>query len=170
MQALRTQLAEKLAEKSRLQAATIEVTAHIMDLTRAINQAVRDERNGGGVVSRKKKRASSSSSTTSTDSSPEPKALEDAVEEDAVVPQPAVLPDPMSALVPVPAPLPVVVPVPAPLPAVEPARVAPPVPGRGRPRGRPEGPHCPRCWNLKEKKAGGKHSRDAWCENLTKWP
>ena len=170
MEALRAQLTEKLAEKSRLQAQLIETTAHIKDLTRAMNKAVRDQGNGDGVGSRKKKRASSSESEDSSDSDSPPKALADTVEALVVVPALECDPAPVPVPVLVPAPIPDVVPVPAPLPAVEPVRVDAPATGRGRPRGRPTGPQCERCWNIKQKKAGGKHSRDEYCENLTRLP
>ena len=171
MDALRARLTEKLAEKAKLQAQTIEVQAHITALTLKINAAVKEE--VAEKTSRKKKRAASSSSTDSSDSESEPRALEDATAQEAVA-ESAVVGGDVLALVPVPvAALPVPVPAAA-LPAPVPVAALPaPVPvrnGRGRPSVRPEGPHCPRCWNLRNKKAGGKHSRDEWCDNLTQWP
>ena len=171
MEALRAQLAMKLEEKARLQAQTIIVQAHTQALTQAINAAVKEETAGG---SRKRRRAASSSSSDSSDSDAEPKALEDAVETETVA-EVAVVPGPVVALVPVPvAALPALVPLPAvaalPAPVPLPAFCLVPGTGRGRPSTRPLGPHCPRCSNLKNKKAGGKHSRDVFCENLTRWP
>ena len=170
MQALREQLAGKLAEQAALQAKLIEVKAHVNHLTRAINQRVRQDG--------EKEETSSSES----DDDGKPMALED-VAHAPVAPVLLPVPDPVPVVAPVLLPVPVVAPVLLPVPVVAPVLlpvpvlalvpVLDPVPGaaggRGRKRLRPA-LCCHRCWNLENHKEGGKHSRDIYCKGLTQAP